>query len=35
VMAKNNEVLLYTTNLELHKARRMIGLKLFSEGERA
>ena len=35
VMAKNNEVLLYTTNLELNKARRMIGLKLFSEGERA
>jgi len=35
VMAKDNEVLLYTTNLELHKARRMIGLKLFSEGERA
>ncbi len=35
VMAKNNEVLLYTTNSELHQARRMIGLKLFSEGERA
>ncbi len=35
VMAKSNEVLLYTKNSELSQARRMIGLKLFSEREHA
>jgi hypothetical protein len=34
VMAKSHEVLLYTTNLELQKVSRAIGLRLFSEGSR-
>jgi predicted nucleic acid-binding protein len=32
MMAKSHEVLLYTTNKELYKVRRIIGLRLFSEG---
>jgi predicted nucleic acid-binding protein len=32
VMAKSHGVLLLTTNQEIFKARRAIGLKLFSEG---
>ncbi len=34
VMAKSNDALLYTTSLDLKDARRMMGLKLFAEGER-
>jgi len=34
VMAKSHEVLLYTTNPELHKVRRVMGLRLFAEGSR-